>query len=66
MTWTNHGKGEGKWHLDHRKPCDSFNMQDEWQQRWCFHYSNFQPLWEPENLSKSSKLNYTATALAKA
>lgn len=66
MTWANHGLGEGKWHLDHRKPCDSFDMQDEWGQRWCFHYSNFQPLWQPENLSKSSKLNYTATALAKA
>lgn len=66
MSWANHGLGEGKWHLDHRKPCESFNMQDAWEQRWCFHYSNFQPLWQIENLSKFSKLNYTATALATA
>lgn len=66
MTWSNHGLGEGMWHLDHRKAVSRFNIRDEWEQRWCFHYSNFQPLWEIDNLKKSNKLNYTATALAKA
>lgn len=66
MTWSNHGCGKGKWHLDHRKAVSHFNMLDEMDQRWCFHYSNLQPLWEPDNLKKSNKLNYTAKACATA
>lgn len=66
MTWKNHGFGKDKWHVEHREPCDSFNMLDEMDQRWCFHYSNLQPMWQPENLRKSKKLNYTATATATA
>ena len=51
MTWENHGE----WHIDHIKPCASFNLLDEKEQQMCFHYTNLQPLWAYENLSKGSK-----------
>lgn len=55
MTWENHGKGSGKWHIDHIKPCAAFDLSDEWQQRYCFHYTNLQPLWGPDNIRKGAK-----------
>jgi len=50
MTWDNYGlKG---WHIDHIKPCCSFDLSKEKEQKKCFHYSNLQPLWAEENLKK--------------
>lgn len=51
MSWKNYGE----WHIDHIRPCSSFDLTDLGQQRQCFHYSNLQPLWSIENLSKGSK-----------
>jgi len=51
MTWDNYGK----WHIDHIKPCASFNLLNEEEQRQCFHYSNLQPLWAVDNLKKGRK-----------
>jgi hypothetical protein len=56
MSWENHGHGENCWHIDHILPCASFDLTDIEQQKKCFHYSNLQPLWQTENLSKSDKL----------
>ena len=53
MTRENHGQ----WHIDHVKPCASFDLTDPKQQEQCFHYSNLQPLWALENLSKGAKIN---------
>lgn len=53
MTWGNHGLYG--WHVDHIKPCASFDLSDPEQQKECFHYSNLQPLWWRENLSKGAK-----------
>lgn len=53
MSWSNHGAG---WHIDHIKPCASFNLLDEKEQKKCFHYKNLQPLWAEENLSKGDKI----------
>ena len=48
MTWDNHGQ----WHIDHIKPCAKFDLTDKDQQKACFHYTNLQPLWKEDNLSK--------------
>lgn len=51
MSWENHGE----WHLDHIKPCCSFDLKNEEEQKKCFHYTNLQPLWATENLTKGGK-----------
>ena len=56
MTWQNHGSGNDKWHIDHIIPCSSFDLTKEDEQKKCFHYTNLQPLWQYENLSKSDKI----------
>lgn len=53
MTWENYGE----WHVDHIIPCAIFDFTKEAEQKECFHYSNLQPLWASENLSKSDKVN---------
>ena len=55
MTWDNWSV-DG-WHIDHIRPCASFDLTDEAQQRECFHYTNLQPLWAVDNLMKSDKIN---------
>jgi len=45
----------GEWHIDHIKPCVSFNLEDPEEQRKCFHWTNLQPLWAIDNLRKGSK-----------
>lgn len=54
MTWDNWGIGKGKWNLDEIKPCAAFDLSDPEQYKACFHYTNCQPLWSEENLSKGS------------
>lgn len=44
-----------EWHIDHIVPCNSFDLTDPIQQQQCFHYSNLQPLWKAENISKNDK-----------
>lgn len=51
MSWSNYGR----WHVDHIRPCASFDLTDPEQQRVCFHYTNLQPLWAKENLRKGAK-----------
>lgn len=53
MSWNNHGE----WHIDHIRPCASFDLTDPEQQRACFHYINLQPLWGIDNQSKWSSWN---------
>ena len=60
MTWDNYGHGWNgggmkEWHIDHIKPCCSFNLSKANEQKKCFNYKNLQPLWAKENLKKSKK-----------
>lgn len=51
MTWINHGL----WHIDHIMPIAAFDKTDpEWAYK-ANHFTNLQPLWAKENLSKGSK-----------
>ena len=52
MSWDNYGTGG--WHMDHIRPCASFDLSDPDAVRVCFHFSNYQPMWESENCSKGS------------
>ena len=49
ISWEN----QGEWHIDHIKPCASFDLDLEDERDKCFHYTNLQPMWGPDNLSKS-------------
>ena len=60
MSWNNYGNPNGDhsecWHIDHIVPCASFDLSDPKQQQKCFHYTNLQPLWAEDNMSKGAKL----------
>jgi hypothetical protein len=49
MTWENHGE---IWEIDHIKPCDSFDLTLEDQQKICFHYLNTQPLFKTTKIAQ--------------
>jgi hypothetical protein len=53
MTWEN--RGRWGWHIDHIKPCSLFDMTDPEQAKACWHYTNLQPLWWRDNLSKGDR-----------
>jgi len=54
MTWDNHGVFT--WHIDHIKPMAAFDLNDPEQLKECCHYTNMQPLWAFDNLSKGDKI----------
>lgn len=41
-------------HIDHRRPLSSFDLSDPDQVREAMHWTNLQPLWPRDNLSKGS------------
>lgn len=53
MTWDNHGLYG--WHIDHIRPCCSFDLTKESEQKKCFNYTNLQPLWAIDNIKKGGK-----------
>lgn len=53
MHWGNYGPRG--WHVDHIRPCATFDLTDPEQQRECFGWRNLQPLWALENLRKGKR-----------
>jgi len=45
-------------HIDHIRPCASFDLTDIEQQKQCFHYTNLQALWAEDNLTKNDKMDW--------
>jgi len=51
MTWEN----RHLWHIDHIKPFAAFDLTDSEQVKKAMHFTNLQPLWASENLSKGKR-----------
>jgi len=52
MSWDN----RAAWHIEHIRPCASFDLTDPNQQKACFRFTNLRPLWAKENIAKHAKL----------
>ena len=61
MNWNN----AHLWHLDHTKPCDSFDLTDERQLLECFNIKNLQPLWATINCQKHNREDFDLQAALK-
>jgi hypothetical protein len=60
MAWNNYGP---VWHVDHIKPCDSFDLTNPDEQRKCFNFTNLQPLFAFDNISKGNRTNHYVLSL---
>lgn len=58
MSWDNYGE----WHLDHIKPLSSFDLTQRTEILKACHYTNIQPLWRFDNLSKGWRYNEAHTS----
>lgn len=60
MSWENHGKGEGKWHIDHVIPKSLFNITSTKCKGFkaCWALENLRPMWGKFNQEKSNNLFY--------
>lgn len=54
MNWDNIGV---VWHIDHILPISKFNLRDSTEINICFNWTNLQPLYATENISKSNKIS---------
>jgi len=62
MSWDNWGqykKSYKTWHIDHITPLSFFNLEDALQFLIANHWTNLQPLWAIDNLSKNDKIGGT-------
>lgn len=53
MNWDNYGQ---HWHIDHVKPCCSFDMTNDDEQKECFHWTNICPVLKDYNLLKGGQI----------
>jgi hypothetical protein len=52
MNWENQGS---YWHIDHIKPCNSYNLENENELNECFNWKNLRPCEGNENIKKMIK-----------
>jgi hypothetical protein len=54
MSWDNYGI----WHVDHKLPITSFDIQEMGDEEFmrCWSLDNLQPMWGEENIRKSNKI----------
>jgi hypothetical protein len=54
MNWENYGE----WHVDHKLPITSFNIQEMGDVEFmnCWSLDNLQPMWGTDNIRKSNKV----------
>lgn len=50
MSWDNYGR----WHVDHIRPCASFDLSDPAEFAKCWALDNLQPLWARDNIAKGA------------
>jgi len=44
------------WHIDHKKALANFDLTDREQFLQAMHYTNLQPLWAKDNISKLNRI----------
>lgn len=54
MTMDNYGK---IWHIDHVKPCSSYDLTNEVEIEECFNWKNLRPLLAKKNYKKKDKID---------
>ena len=57
MTLDNYGGKKGNWQFDHIIPLNEAKTIEDVHR--LFHYTNIQPLWRKDNMTKRSKLNWS-------
>lgn len=65
MNWSNYGRKNGNWQIDHIIPLASFDLTREEEVNKAFHFTNTQALWKIDNLRKGDKLDFVIPEITK-